>query len=193
MAHHNNFSPLWVYSESQLSVKLVRGSRPPPQCSIGSSDAGAAAGSSAGWATWDTEVWFSTQTSGSVWNYKSRKPEMLSRRISKFLFQALASPCLYADAGVIVWINHAAQWRQQQQYNYILSLNLKVEHSWTYLSLWPLLQSLQERGNIAVIINDELHVLTHNANGNILKGEIYLRNGLHTNTVTKDYNILNPS
>lgn len=99
---------------------------------------------------------------------------MLSRRISKFLFHALVTPCLYADTGVIVWINHAAQWRrqQQQQYNYILSFNLKVEHSWTYLSLWPLLQSLQERGNIVIIINDELHVLTHDANGNILKGEI---------------------
>lgn len=42
-----------------------------------------------------------------------------------------------------------------------------------YLSLWPLLQSLQERGDIIVVINGELHFLTHNANGNILKeGEI---------------------
>ena len=38
-----------------------------------------------------------------------------------------------------------------------------------YLSLWPLLQSLQERSDIIIVINDELHVLPHNTNGNILK------------------------
>lgn len=39
-----------------------------------------------------------------------------------------------------------------------------------YLSLGPLLQSLQERSDIIVVINGELHILTHNADGNILKG-----------------------
>lgn len=49
----------------------------------------------------------------------------------------------------------------------------KLLHPSRYLSLWPLLQSLQERGDIIVVINGELHFLTHNANGNILKeGEI---------------------
>lgn len=46
-----SMSLLWDAAKCQVGP----GSRPLPQCSIGSSDAGAAAGSSAGWATWDTE------------------------------------------------------------------------------------------------------------------------------------------
>lgn len=38
-----------------------------------------------------------------------------------------------------------------------------------YLSLWPLLQSLQEGGDIIIIIDGELHVLTHNSDGNVLR------------------------
>lgn len=38
-----------------------------------------------------------------------------------------------------------------------------------YLSLWPLLQSLQEGGDIIIIINGELHVLTHDSDGNVLR------------------------
>lgn len=39
-----------------------------------------------------------------------------------------------------------------------------------YLSLRPLLQPLQERRNVVVVVNGEFHVLSHNADGNILKG-----------------------
>lgn len=38
-----------------------------------------------------------------------------------------------------------------------------------YISLWSLLQSLEEGGNVIIIIDDKLHVLSHNANGHILK------------------------
>lgn len=39
-----------------------------------------------------------------------------------------------------------------------------------YLSLRPLLQPLQERRHVVVVVNGELHLLPHNADGNILKG-----------------------
>lgn len=49
-------------------------------------------------------------------------------------------------------------------------LVLSLTHSQvSYLSLRPLLQPLQERRNVVIVINGELHVLSHNADGNILK------------------------
>lgn len=64
----------------------------------------------------------------------------------------------------------------------------KSLHPLQYLSLWPLLQSLQEWGNIIIIINGELHVLPHNANGNVLKQWEMARILLH---LKDDHNILN--
>lgn len=40
-----------------------------------------------------------------------------------------------------------------------------------YLSLWPLLQPLQEGSHVVVVVNGELHVLAHDGDGNILKGD----------------------
>lgn len=36
-------------------------------------------------------------------------------------------------------------------------------------SLWSLLQTLKETGHISIIINDELHVLSHDPDGHILE------------------------
>lgn len=38
-----------------------------------------------------------------------------------------------------------------------------------HLSLWPLLQSLEERLDIVIIVDGKLHLLTHDANGDILE------------------------
>lgn len=71
-----------------------------------------------------------------------------------------------AGGGLLSGLRHLGA---RRQVHLVLASDSRARDRRRHLSLRPLLQPLQEGGHVVVVIDGELHVLTHDADGNVLK------------------------